>query len=251
VTSATAGRDAARTITLVITCEHASNAVPARYAEAFRAVPVDLTGHRAHDAGSLDLARFLARSMRAPLFAGRYSRLLVDLNRSAHNRAVFSSAARTLPAADRAYIMKEHYHPFRRAVRETIARQITDGRRVLHLSVHSFTPVLAGRRRTADVGLLYDPSKRFERALSLGLQHSLQRLSPGLRVRRNYPYRGVTDGHTTALRRVFPASRYAGVEIEVNQALVDGPARQWHRLRSDIADALRAVMLGSGAPGTQ
>jgi predicted N-formylglutamate amidohydrolase len=243
VSGATAGRNAARAIELVVTCEHASSAVPARYAEAFRAWSAALAGHRGHDAGSLQLAQYLARRLRAPLFAGRYSRLLVDLNRSAHNRAVLSPPARALPAAERERIMTEHYQPFRRAVRETIARKIEDGRRVLHLSVHSFTPVLAGRRREADVGLLYDPSRRFERALSLALQRSLRKLSPGLRVRRNYPYRGVTDGHTTALRKVFPVSRYAGIEIEVNQAIVDGPAEHWDRLRTDVANALRAVIL--------
>ena len=41
-----------------------------------------------------------------------------------------------------------------------------------------------------------------------------------LRVRMNYPYQGRSDGHTTALRRLFGSGEYIGIELEVNQALV-------------------------------
>jgi hypothetical protein len=33
-------------------------------------------------------------------------------------------------------------------------------------------------------------------------------------VRRNYPYKGIADGHVTALRRTF-GPRYSGIELEV------------------------------------
>jgi hypothetical protein len=40
---------------------------------------------------------------------------------------------------------------------------------------------------------------------------------PQLKVHRNSPYRGATDGFTTALRRQFGVDEYIGVEVEVNQ----------------------------------
>jgi hypothetical protein len=61
---------------------------------------------------------------------------------------------------------------------------------------------------------------------------------PTLRIRRNYPYRGWTDGLTTALRGRFPATRYAGIEIEVNQALLRNPVA-WKRVRRALAEAVR------------
>lgn len=41
----------------------------------------------------------------------------------------------------------------------------------------------------------------------------------GLAVRINEPYAGLGDGGTNWLRTVFDDSRYAGLEIELNQGL--------------------------------
>lgn len=46
------------------------------------------------------------------------------------------------------------------------------------------------------------------------------RESTGLRIRRNYPYRGNADGFITALRRTYDACNYLGFEVEINQALL-------------------------------
>ena len=98
-------------------------------------------------------------------------------------------------------------------------RERAQGRRVVHLAVHSFTPTLGRVARRADVGLLYDPRRAHERELCVRWQGALGPAS-GLLVRRNYPYRGTSDGLTTALRRAHPASAYVGVEIELNQRLL-------------------------------
>ena len=69
-------------------------------------------------------------------------------------------------------------------------------------------------------------------------QRELERVAPGLRVRRNAPYRGVSDGLPTALRRLYPADRYVGFEMEFNQALLKRgpfPARA-------VARALRTAL---------
>jgi predicted N-formylglutamate amidohydrolase len=97
--------------------------------------------------------------------------------------------------------------------------------------VHSFTPELNGKVRTADVGLLYDPTRDAERELCRRWQKALltqiaatrgdrTNIWSDYRIRRNYPYRGSSDGLTTTLRRVFPALAYIGIELEVNQALL-------------------------------
>ena len=59
------------------------------------------------------MARALAREFAAPLVASTVSRLLVDLNRSAAHRSVFSEATRAAPAALRATILERHYRPYR------------------------------------------------------------------------------------------------------------------------------------------
>lgn len=228
--------------TLIITCEHGGNVIPMRYAPLF-APEADLLGsHRGHDIGALAAARYLATHLDAPLHYSTVSRLLIDLNRSLHHRQIFSSRTRALDASSRRDIVRRYYWPYRDAVERRIARAITRGRAVIHLSVHSFTPALNGRRRTADVGLLYDPARRGERRFCARLRGALRDADPALRVRRNYPYRGTADGFTTYLRRTFPGTRYTGVEIEINQRFFLDAGRAWPRVRRALLRALKTTV---------
>jgi predicted N-formylglutamate amidohydrolase len=102
-------------------------------------------------------------------------------------------------------------------VQALVERERDAGRRVLHIGVHSFTPARRGVVRPMDVGLLYDPSRRFEVAIARAWRAALRRVAPELVVHRNAPYRGVDDGMTRALRRRVPDRDYAGIELELNQ----------------------------------
>ncbi|MBK9388025.1 MAG: N-formylglutamate amidohydrolase [Planctomycetes bacterium] len=201
---------------LVLSCEHGGNRVPARYRRAFDAPATVLASHRGWDPGALPLARRLARALRAPLFATTVTRLLVDCNRSPHHRSLHSPFAR-LDAEARLAVLAEHYEPHRTRVESAIAERIAEGARVLHVAVHSFTPVLDGVERNADIGWLYDPRRASELRIVDTLRRELERNAPALRVRRNYPYLGRTDGFPTALRRRFDERSYAGLELELNQ----------------------------------
>lgn len=224
--------------TFLITCEHAVNTVPPALAPLFRGAEKTLASHRGWDPGSLDAARVWAARLGAPLIAAHVSRLVCDANRSERNPAVWSAYTRPLPRADRERLLEQWHRPHRRAVRAEIERLLAGGSMVLHLAAHSFTPVLDGRVRPLDLGLLYDPARPGERALAQVWQRELERVAPGLRVRRNAPYRGVSDGLPTALRRLYPADRYVGFEMEFNQALLKRgpfPARA-------VARALRTAL---------
>ena len=52
------------------------------------------------------------------------------------------------------------------------------------------------------------------------LAAAMRTINPRLSLRMNYPYRGVNDGHVTALRRRFGADGYLGLELEINQNLL-------------------------------
>jgi predicted N-formylglutamate amidohydrolase len=224
---------------IILSCEHASQHVPRRFAARFRGAGDVLASHRGHDIGAAWLARWLARRLGAPLFLGGITRLLVDLNRSLHHRHAFSSSAPALPAGDRALLVERYYRPYRDAVTAAVRARLRAGQRVLHVAVHSFTPVLDGTARTADVGLLYDPGRASERALCHAWQDALRALAPGIAVRRNYPYRGVADGFTTSLRRQLATPAYAGVELEVSQRHLGAPGPARRALAAAILAALQ------------
>ncbi len=223
-----------RRVGLVISCEHAGNRVPAKYRALFRGHAGVLASHRGWDPGSLELARSIAFACNAPLVANTTSRLLVECNRSLGHAQLFSEFTRDLDTAEHVRLLATVYHPHRRAVEVAVQRTLRRDAWVVHIGVHTFTPVLHGKRRTADIGILYDPNRRIENFVAEALVRRLRAEVPKLRVRRNYPYRGWTDGLTTTLRGRFPASRYAGIEIEVNQALLRKPAT-WKQVRQALA----------------
>lgn len=208
-------------MTIILTCEHAGARVPRQYARLFRsrAGRQALASHRGFDLGALDVARSLARRFRWPLYACRTTRLLVDVNRSIGHRHLHSEFAARLDPAARTWLLARIYRPHRRRVSRAIAGAVASGHRVLHLGIHTFAPIRDGIARHTDIGLLYDPARAWERGLSAHWRALVARRAPAVRVRRNYPYLGRADGLTTTLRRQFADGEYAGLEVEINQAL--------------------------------
>lgn len=234
-------------IRFIVTCEHGGNRVPDRYRTLFEGRGELLASHRGWDPGALVLARQLATALRATLHYATVSRLVVDLNRSPGHPRLFGEAIRSAGPESRRAILARHYRPYRERVERDIAAAVAAGHRVVHLSAHSFTPVLDGRLRSADVGLLYDPARPGEAELARRWQAALKAVSGGgLRVRRNYPYAGVSDGFPRHLRQRFPASRYLGIEVEVNQGLVLGGGVAWRALRADLIAALKMALAEEG-----
>ncbi len=223
---------------LLLTCEHGGYRVPRDYRALFAGRQVLLRSHRGWDPGALDVARGLARALGAPLVSATTTRLLVDLNRSPRNPAVFSELTRPLCRGSRERLLARHHRPHWDRVRARIA---VSARPTLHVAVHSFAPVWRGATRRFAVGILYDPGRRRERSLAAGWQRHLREHLPREQVRRNAPYRGDTDGLTTALRRELPADRYLGLELELNQRLLS-PAPRRRALAGVLAKTLRALL---------
>ena len=226
---------------VVVSCEHAGHEVPAAYAALFRPFGGLLATHRAYDPGSLELGRRFARSFGCPCHATRWTRLLVEANRSLGHRALFSEITRGLPAAARQRLIDRYYTPHRRRVESAVTSGLSAAAVVLHLAVHTFTPVLDGVSRNADVGLLYDPRRAREACFCHRWQRLLRKTNADLPVRRNYPYRGRSDGLTTYLRRRLRTPRYVGIELEVSQAIPSGDHATWLRVQRILIETFRAT----------
>jgi predicted N-formylglutamate amidohydrolase len=227
---------------LLITCEHGGNRIPTRYRDLFAGFEAMLHTHRGYDPGALVLARELAQTLGAPLFVSTTSRLLIDLNRSIGHPKLFSEATRGAPVPARRAIRDTYYLPYRNRVEAGVADLIAGGSRVIHVASHSFTPALDGDVRNADIGLLYDPARPGEVALCRRWQAQLKLLAPELKIRRNYPYTGKSDGLTAHLRRRFPAEVYIGIELEINQKYPLNGGRPWHALRNRVIESLRLAL---------
>jgi predicted N-formylglutamate amidohydrolase len=170
------------------------------------------------------------------------SRLLVELNRSPHHPALFSEISRRIPRPERERILARYYWPHWKGVLQAVTDGAAEGKQVIHLAVHTFTPVLVGEIRLVEMGILYDPGRDAERAFARRWREALRVLLPegetGLRIRFNQPYRGTSDSLPTWLRKRFPPQSYLGVEMEVNQGLIMKGGAPWAALRSAILRTL-------------
>ncbi len=220
---------------IVLSCEHAGNQVPPEYRPLFAGDPEVLETHRGYDIGIASVAEKLRRCLDCPLVQYRWTRLLIDPNRTVE-KSLFSECSRTLPDDEKARLIRKFYAPYHARLDRLIGDADT-----LHLSLHSFTPVLNGKERKADIGILFDPARPREAAFARALQHELK-TATRLRVFRNYPYRGTADGTTTRLRRQLGAQRYLGIEIEISQAqLSPADPASAARLPRLLADAVSAA----------
>src|SRR5262245_31622551 len=226
-------------VRLMITCEHGGNKVPAEYSQLFRKAARTLQSHRGWDLGALDLARRLGKTFEVPVLSVTWSRLLVESNRAASNWRIWSEFTDSLGAEEKARILERYWWPHRRTVDAEIRRRIAEGNLILQVPVHSFTPVMSGIERNADIGVLYVSRRPAERAFCRQWQAILEEMHPDVRVRRNYPYLGTTDGFPTWLRRRHSPDAYVGIELEINQAMFSKRAPSAvHRIVATSLDRL-------------
>ncbi len=201
---------------LLISCEHAGNEIPEKYRHLFVGADAVLESHEGWDPGTLETAQYLGERLSVDPICCYSSRLLIEANRSLNSTQLFSRYTNSLPQEEKEFIIKNYYLPYR----EKITQQIENLQKpVLHLSMHSFTPVHNGIKRKVDIGLLFDPSRELESQFCAKLKQAMQ-LQVSYNIKFNEPYLGIDDGLTTHLRSCFDSVEYLGIEIEVNQKFI-------------------------------
>ena len=175
---------------IVLLCEHASNHVPAIYAN-LGLSPDDMARHIAWDIGAAVLTRRLSALLDAPAFLGTTSRLLIDLNRplDAESSIVTRSEATDIPGnirldrLERDLRAERIFRPFHTWVSRHLDRRQREGRLTRIVSIHSFTPVFLGVPRPWDAGVLFAGAEVF------GMEIVDRLRQTGRNVGANVPYR--------------------------------------------------------------
>ncbi|MEO8601281.1 MAG: N-formylglutamate amidohydrolase [bacterium] len=227
-----------RDVGLVITCEHATSAMPAEYAN-LGLVAGQQDDHIGWDIGAAAVSEELGRQLEAPAVLSGASRLVVDCNRDLPDADLMPSVScgiaipgnARIEATERAARLTNFYDPFHAAVDDALVAHPG----ALLLSVHSFTPALHGRERPFDVGVLFDAFGDVADELASGVTRA------GFAVRLNEPYSGL-DG------LIFSARSHGGrhgvryVELEINNRLLrtDADARA---VAVRLTDAVGALLV--------
>ena len=200
---------------LIITCEHGGNEIPKGFQSYFEKEEAVLNSHRGYDLGAFDVFKTL-QPLSDYSNSSKISRLLIELNRSLHHPKLFSAFTKNLSKAEKSNIISSMYTSYRNEVESEIKQLINTKEMVIHISVHSFTPILNSIERNCDIGLLFDSAKKAEKLFCIQFKNNLKSLDANLYIRYNYPYLGKADGFTTYLRKKFPEN-YLGIELEINQ----------------------------------
>ncbi|MBR1089594.1 N-formylglutamate amidohydrolase [Bradyrhizobium manausense] len=191
----------------------------------------ELTRHIAWDIGIAGVAERLANMLNAHLIAQRYSRLVIDCNRSpdvASSIPVMSEATAVprnegISDGERAARRREIFEPYHRRIDAVIDSRIHAKRPTVLVSLHSFTPVYAGVARPWHIGALYHRDKVLPPLL---LKHL--RAEGDLAVGDNEPY-AVSDLSDYTIPVHGEARGLLNTGIEIRQDLIADQAgqQQW------------------------
>ena len=209
----------------LVTCDHASNAVPDWLGGTLGLPATDMARHIAYDVGAAGVTRALADRLDAPAILSGFSRLVIDPNRGEDDPTLLMKlydgsiipGNRHAGTVERERRLDACYRPYHVAYAGLAARRAD----TVICAVHSFTPFLRGRQpRPWQVGILYS---HLDDRLARPLIDRL-RAEPDLAVGDNQPYDGHLPGDAVdrhALRHDRP-----NVLVEVRNDLIADAAGQ-------------------------
>lgn len=179
-----------QTSPFILTCEHASAQLPSEY-ENLGLPDFELQRHIARDKGAAEICRLLAEKLGCAAFLGKYSRLLIDLNRRTDEaELIVAESDKTLipgnqniSETERNARIEKFYTPYYTAINAYINELKQQNISPVIFSIHSYTPQLkGGDYRPWQAGILFHNPVRFATYLYNGLASS------GKHIGENVPY---------------------------------------------------------------
>ena len=221
--------------------DHAGQAIPHALGD-LGLPPGEIDRHIGWDIGIAGVARELAPRLGAWTILQNYSRLVIDCNRplDSPTLVVASSDGTAVPAnaglapAGVASRVREIFGPYHARIAQALDQRRAAARPTILVTLHSFTPAMAGVARPWHCGVLYHRDARLAHALRDALRDD-----GDLVVGDNQPY-AVTDGSDYAIPVHGEARGLAHVELEIRQDLIadaDGQV-QWAQRLARLLHAL-------------
>jgi predicted N-formylglutamate amidohydrolase len=237
----------------LVVCDHASRAIPGAMQRL--GLPLLQTWeHIAWDIGAAELSRGISHALDAPAVLAGYSRLVVDCNRPPYDAESIraESGGWLIPGNESVGELERRsrlgcfFDPYHETIAAMLGGFRARGVTPLFVSVHTFTPMMAGVLRPWHVGVLWDRDERSARHMLDGLG-----AVEGLVVGDNQPYSGRHPSDYT-IDHHADAAGLPHVCIEVRQDLLESPAgvERWVRILSRLLDGLVGKRAASRPAGT-
>ncbi|AOD14190.1 N-formylglutamate amidohydrolase [Xanthomonas fragariae] len=211
----------------LLIADHAGQRVPARLSNL--GLPQhELDRHIGWDIGIAEVTRLLADALDATAITQTYSRLVIDCNRPHGAASLMPEISDGTPIpgnlkltlTDRQQRINEIFAPYHARISAELDARAQSDRPTLLVSMHSFTPIMAGTARPWHAGVLYNRDTRLAHRLLQAL-----RAEPELVVGDNQPY-AVSDTTDYAIPVYGEGRGLLHVELELRQDLIADAAGQ-------------------------
>ncbi len=231
---------------ILLVCDHAS----CRFPQSLGEMGLDPFARRCHlavDIGAGPLTEMLAENLGVTAVMAQYSRLVVDCNRQLMDPSAFLEFGdgilvpgnRNLSPEEKQHRADTLYWPYHSAVDEQVQRLRQLGHQPAFIAVHSFTPVMNGKSRPWQMGVLWDKDTRLRDIFLEGFR------SAGYLVGDNEPYSGKAPQDFTIDHHAEEID-LPHIGIEIRQDLIDDAAgvaeigKVMHEIIASIPNKLAA-----------
>jgi predicted N-formylglutamate amidohydrolase len=205
---------------ILIIADHASNFIP-KENNKLGLQNFFLSQHIAFDVGVRDLSLDLSNRLKCKVIQGKYSRLLIDLNRDLDDPTIIPEIVdrKIIPGnvglskSEVRLRVKKIYNKYHHQINQTIKNEKIK----VILSLHSFNPIFKNKKRLLEFGILSNEDKNLSSIIIDQLR--MQQLNVG----DNKPYKGNLIGDSMCrhgLRNKLPHAL-----IEVRNDLLSNPTK--------------------------
>ncbi len=228
----------------LVTCDHASNRVPADVCGGDLGISSeDMARHIAWDVGARGLAEALGAALDSPVICSDFSRLVIDANRGEEDPTLVMRLYDGTIIPGNAHVTPEEVRrrleTLHRPYHAALARMAARAEDTVILAIHSFTPCLRGRQpRPWHVGVLYS---HLDDRLSRPLIRRLE-AEADLCIGDNEPYAGHLPGDAIDAHALQKGRH--NTLIELRNDLISDPEGQkaWAlRLAPILTEVLEAL----------
>ena len=215
----------------LIVCDHASNRIPIEYKNLGLDEEI-LSTHIAYDIGVKEVASHLAEHLKCPLVMSNFSRLLIDPNRGIDDPTLIMkiSDGKVIKGnkdisfirncSEKKHRVNSYYNAYHNKISEIINQSLKKNIFPAIISIHSFTPLFGGKKRSVELGILWDSDNRLPDIFFSYLNKKYKNMNIG----NNEPYSGRMKEDT--LYRHGTKLGLANILIEIRQDLIMNSTKQ-------------------------
>ena len=215
----------------LIICDHASNRIPSEYKNLGLKEEI-LTTHIAYDLGVKEVAIDLSKRLQSPLVMSDFSRLLIDANRGIDDPTLIMKISDgkiisgnkdisfLINCNEKKHRITSYYNTYHNKISEIINRSLKKNIIPAIISIHSFTPLFGGNKRSTELGILWDSDSRLPDIFFSYLNKNYKDINVG----NNKPYTGRMKNDS--LYRHGTKQGLANILLEIRQDLIIDSGKQ-------------------------